>query len=337
MNILCIGGWLTGNSAILDFLDQSKDVSYLKSDFDLIRQDNGILDLIEEENDLKKYKISRSIFWQSANDLYLAIKFKVALYTKHIFRGAQYRRKKIYFSRYDSYIFFNLNLMAHVILFEISRKIIKNFNEIDFWSLWCIRSSYKFGRKKTKFSLYCNPIYAIDCISTRDKIWRNLFSPFKVICVYRNPWDQLYDILRIEAHLQTKPKRFFGNTDSYTPAERILEVISSLHKLRLQLSRELSCDDLLIISFDDFINYHDSVVSKINSFLGLDVNSFTKNGFFNLNNSAGNIGIGIHNKNVTEFIKSYPEIFDQMNQMYLETRCLKQANFTKEGLQKSAP
>ncbi|PSU26663.1 hypothetical protein CTM88_15970, partial [Photobacterium aquimaris] len=46
MNILFIGGWFSGNSAILDYIDKYKNIKYIKSDFDILREAGGIMDMI---------------------------------------------------------------------------------------------------------------------------------------------------------------------------------------------------------------------------------------------------------------------------------------------------
>jgi hypothetical protein len=326
MNILCIGGWLTGNSAILDYLDGSEEISYVRSDFDLLRQENGIYDLINTTDKSKKLKIASKLYFQVLNDLYNSVKFRISLYTKYIFKGRSYRRNKLIFRRYDSSILFNIYFLFIIIRFILRLKIKHDINEVNYWSSWVKNSAYIMNKKKTNICLYCNPIYANYTKNDYNFTWCKIFTPFKVICVYRNPYDQLADILRIDGHLQTEPYRFFDNTSDHNPAKRVLTVMKSLHKMRIDLSNKLTSDKLLIISFDDFIKHNQLVSNKINNFLEIEESSFIKNKYlkFNFKMSEKNLGFGAKNEKLKNFMDEYPGIIEEIIEMYNETKVLKQ-------------
>ncbi len=326
MNILCIGGWLTGNSAILDYLDGSDDISYIRSDFDLFRQENGIYDLVNETNEFKKPKIEWTLCILTLNELYRSIRVSVGLYTKYLYKGRKYRENELNFRRYNASILFNIYFLLKLNGYIMGRRIKKNFNEVDYWGRWIKNAAYLMNKKKTKFCLYCNPVYANNLNISSNSTWWKIFTPFKVICVYRNPHDQLSDILKINGHLQTEPIRFFGNTNNDTPAERVLKVLKSIHRMRIDLSQNLTSDQLLILSFDDFISHNELVKNKINSFLGIDENNYINetNSKFNLELSKKNLGIGATDKKLQNFMNENTDFINEIVDMYKETKALKQ-------------
>jgi hypothetical protein len=136
----------------------------------------------------------------------------------------------------------------------------------------------------------------------------------------------LADILRIDGHLQTEPYRFFDNTSDHNPAKRVLTVMKSLHKMRIDLSNKLTSDKLLIISFDDFIKHNQLVSNKINNFLEIEESSFIKNKYlkFNFKMSEKNLGFGAKNEKLKNFMDEYPGIIEEIIEMYNETKVLKQ-------------
>ena len=127
----------------------------------------------------------------------------------------------------------------------------------------------------TEYALFDQPLSSWNDI----KIWSKVFKPFKIICVYRNPKDQIAEKLRNNG-LFVAPfntPNLTGATDNIMTIygrERIGIINFNLDaiKKRLEyfdyLENNLSNDDFLLIDFEGFANNYDVYKSVIESFVG---------------------------------------------------------------------
>jgi hypothetical protein len=53
MNVINIGGWYVGNTAILDWMDGFEELAFIKGDFAVARLEYGIMDMISDKLTLK--------------------------------------------------------------------------------------------------------------------------------------------------------------------------------------------------------------------------------------------------------------------------------------------
>jgi len=323
MNILCLGGWCTGNSAVLDYLDTWQEVCYVKGDFDIFRLDPAIYQLIKSNN-RKKITIFR-IIGLIANKINLSFRYSASFYVKYIFNSNE---EKNYLRRavdYDYSIRFNLITLLFLLTNLLILKKNDNKENILHWQKWVMKIKNGFGMKHATITAFCNPIYMTDNFHINNE-WKQVFFPYKLIIIYRKPIDQFHDILKTKAHLNFKPKEFYGETEKLDPIDRYLAVNKKIHENRKLLIKE-NCGNTLVFSFEEFINNYDFVREKLNKFVGIEsLHKKNKSVYFNIEASKKNIGIGNRSAEVSSLYNEKKDVFDQMELMYEEMQLLSNLN-----------
>ncbi|POC14869.1 hypothetical protein [Vibrio vulnificus] len=313
MMILCIGGWFSGNSAILDFLSSNSDIKYLRSDFDVLRKKSGIIDLIIEEDLREKNKVIISNLKYSILKLISAVKFNVGRYSKHLLKSNDFHSEREYRLRYDDHVSFNTKFIIYMLsyFFKLNFLSIDNDNEIKHWRKWL----NSFREKPNQKVIFCNPIYYDNFEPSHSFVWRRLFEPCKLLLVHRDPLDQFCDIYQKNGMVDTSVVRFFSGTEELSPVERFLHIVKKIHRARIELIYEKKSDDLLLVSFEDFIENNNYVVDQINKFLFIDSNNYRESKFFDIERSRKNINIFKKNSVVSSLVEQHLGIFIRLRKM----------------------
>ncbi|WP_063660033.1 sulfotransferase [Aliivibrio fischeri] len=316
MNLLCIGGWFSGNSAILDCIDSHENIKYLKSDFDILRQTNGIMDLIIEKELKKKEEIIKINIKFCTKLLFKEIKFILGKYTKYLFKSKEFHRDRQYKKRYNDNINFNISLIYKFAVYFIRCHFFEmtEDEQVAFWKNWLAISSLN----EKDYVVYCNPIYYDNFEPEHKELWPKLFSPYKIILVHRNPLDQFYDIYMKEGMSDTSVARFFKGSEELEPIQRFHYIVKKIHEARLNLINTYSKDELLLISFEDFVENSHVHLNEIVGFLGLSNCSFSNSERFDAEKSCRNIGIWKSNEHVKDLIIKNSEIVDELMIMRAE-------------------
>lgn len=314
MNILSVGGWFSGNSAILDYIDGYKTVNYVKSDFDILRKSNGIMDLIEEKDQRKKVRIINRIMSTCFRSLFIEVKFVIGRHTKYFFKSKEFHRDRQYKKRYHSSIIYNLLLINSLLIFKFLSGKMSNIEQIDFWKKWLVGS---FGESNKK-TIYCNPIYYDNFEPKHKKLWPQLLNPYKILLVHRDPLDQFCDMYNKGGLLDTSVTRFFSGTEKLDPIDRFHYIVKKIHKARLKLIRDIPSEQLLLVSFEDFIQKNTQTSEKVIEFLGLKNDEFISNNRFDINESEKNIRLWEHDKDVTQLFEKNKDIVDDIFKMRAE-------------------
>lgn len=308
MNIINIGGWYVGNSAILDWMDGFDELAFIKGDFNIARLENGIMDMIlckDKDIKLSMINYNKMLCYKS---IYLLTRRFIGKYTKHLLKS-----KKSVNSHYD---YFNFYKLLYLTLKKYEKKILNNssFDEVVFWkdflsNLPSLDSKYK----KYKHIVYQNPFFYDETFDGHKEIWPQLFHPYKMMFIHRDPLDQFSDIVNAGGHLMTSWARFHGGTEHMHPADRFLTIAKKLYSARLRMAEKCDKNNLVIFSFEDFLKNHERVVDKLKPFLDITSERDPLNKRFVLEKSLKNIGKGKHNIEALNLLKEKNYVIDELN------------------------
>ena len=298
-NILVLGTSSSGSSALHNLLKEYDNIGHFPNEFDDFRAPGLVADQLNEVSsinfpnkidkllgftNLAKRLIYKSLIWKL---IFNCIPKK--------YRGIDYNIKLLdnikdkLIDLYKLYLLDQLNKSLKTkIPFE---EKIRNSNK---W-IQLIGNILFFDKK---YVLYDQPILT----KTDFTIWTTVFNPFKLIIVYRNPRDQIADI--IERGNLFKP---FGSA-YMTLAEDNLEAIYGKDKkgaMRFHIDsiknrlkwieneeKRLGPDRLLVFDFEGLVNNYEQYKSKVEDFIGgiKDKHKF-KYKYFDPVKSKENIGI----------------------------------------------
>lgn len=307
INVLNAGGWYVGNTAILDWMDGFDDLTVVKGDFNVTRYENGIMDIIAEKKIPKKIAMIRSQKLLCIKSIYYVSRIKIGDYTKRLLKP------KTKHSYYAHYTFFKL-YYEYLVKHEKSLLLKDYFDEVKLWKEFLYKQSFVACNKikSKKNIIYQNPYFYSETFSKHEAIWPELFFPYKSIFIYRDPIDQFSDIVNNGAHLDTSWPRFHAGTENLDPAERFLTISKKIFKSRMEISKNLGKDELLIISFEDFLQKHEEVSKKLKDFLSIEGDRDNNNKRFSVNKSLKNIGKGKFNIKAMSILNSKEHILQEL-------------------------
>ncbi len=126
--------------------------------------------------------------------------------------------------------------------------------------------------------------------------WPIVFEPFKIIFVYRNPKDQVADLLKTSGILENIPwsvKVIFGLDKE---SRRALKVFLDTTLMRMkkinEIINKLGGDVVLAIDFEGMVTNYEEYKLKIEEFLGPNIGMhINKKKLFDPQKSIKNIGI----------------------------------------------
>lgn len=123
-------------------------------------------------------------------------------------------------------------------------------------------------------------------------IWPKVFDPFKMIIVYRDPRDQLAEIIRqnhLFLHMRSPDADIYGG-DRFGAIKYQIETLEARYKWVEKIQKKLGDEKVLLINFEDFIINNKEHRSKIEKWLGLNTKDKVKK-VLEPNLSIKNIGI----------------------------------------------
>lgn len=309
MNILNIGGWYVGNTAILDWMDGFEELAIVKGDFNVTRLEKGVMDIISEEDKIKKLYLIKFQKNECYKGFYRASRSMLARYTKNL------TKPKIQ-PDFSSYFKFHYTFLEFLAKFESRIKLNESFDQIGFWKEWLVTlPELDSSHKKYIHTVYQNPFFYDEIFDGHKNIWPVLFSPYKMIFVHRDPLDQFADIVNSGGHLNVSWPRFHGGTEGLHPADRFLEISKKLYTARLRMAKKFNREELVIFSFEDFLKEHELVSSRLRSFLGLNTQRDPENKRFVREQSLQNIGKGKLNKEVKSLLEGKPYVMEELNDL----------------------
>jgi len=309
VNVINIGGWYVGNTAILDWMDGFDELAFVKGDFNITRLENGIMDMLTEPERFKKIEMINIQKKACYKGLYTVSRIFIGRYTKHLlnFKSSP---------RYNGHLKFHKDLYEYLSRYEEKLISRENFDEIALWKGWLARLPLlDSGHKNFKHTVYQNPFFYDDTFDGHKTIWPKLFSPYKLIFVHRDPLDQFADIVNAKDHTLVYSPRFHGGTETMHPADRFLAISNKIYNARFKMAENYTKDELVIFSFEDFLQEHERVTKGLKYFLDINTKRDPKNRRFILKSSLKNIGKGKFNKEVTSLLKDKSYVMDELNEL----------------------
>ena len=291
-NILVVGSYSSGSSAVLDLLREYDNINVFTWEFDDFRAPGLVADQlslassrdypnrIEKITKINKlplrliYKITPRICWEREWN------FPVLKYLKS--KGRIMRLNQIHFLKE-----LNKNLKSE-----------NSFEErIKHANIW-IRRINNINSSKKDMVVYNQPL---DPLSDPE-IWTKVFDPFKLIYVFREPKDQLADLVKrgvlfspFRTPVMTPPGVNIMSIYGRNRDGMMKFLIDALRKrITAYDSYEsfLEPDKLLMVDFEGLVKQYDLYKTVIENFLGISkVNHKLKYKYFNPELSKNNIDI----------------------------------------------
>jgi hypothetical protein len=285
-NILIIGTLASGSSALVDMLREYDNINALPREFDNFRRPGFVYDQLSP---------TTSIDYPSVIDK--EIRF-VNKKWKLFYRSSAW---KIFFSDYfggildkewgklNKYKNSIINLRHIYLLSELSRHLSSEISfeeKIQLSNKW-VQDIGNIYSSKYDFTLFNQAL--LPWFDT--EIWTTVFKPFKLICVHRDPRDQIAEMVKREivfspfrnswlTYGQFNIMSIYGN-DRRGRMKFNTDALKKRIILLDQWIKKLGPDQILLIDFEglsyNYVNYK----SQIENFLGLkeDQHKFKKQYF----------------------------------------------------------
>lgn len=304
MNILVCGLWWSGSGAVVDLLREYKKIGYVSiyPEFNDFRRGGMLADLILNQSE----EFNTHILNKYINKIKLS--FQLKKYSKYLFKKLFNRKYKM------NYIFIRLkNIIPNNKHAYLLQNLVQNINinlpkqrKIELINNY-INELGSIYAKKNEYVLFDQPIY----ISKHSDLWPQIFAPFKLIIVFRDPRDQFADIIR-NNHL------FYYNFEQ--PSLKIshekkradgiqfhINTLMENYKSINYLIEKLGRNKILLINFEKLITDYELTIKDIENFIGIDSTFHV--------NKLGHFKPEVSKKN----IKIYPKYLDENELQMLDS------------------
>lgn len=291
INILIKGTLSSGSSAVKDLLKEYRDVNVIPDEFNFFRLPGLVADQlnchsrIDYENRIdevtKINRIEQRLFKSIAPAK---------------FWGNKWDNKFIQYLKNKTGIIHLNQIQLLDDLNELFKSNISLDEKIQYSNIW-IRKVGSFNGLNKHFVLFDQPLFP----GSDLEIWTKVFRPYKLICVFREPKDQLTDM--IKRGVLFSP--FSSPEITYTSAnilsiygkdrKGMMRFMIDALKKRIEefdnLQELLDPDKILLIDYEGLITNYEYYKSVIEDFLGLP-NEYHehKKMYFNPEASEQNIG-----------------------------------------------
>ena len=253
--ILVTGAIHSGASALQDYLDQYEIFDVLPGEFDLFRVTGGLGDLIEDASHQRSY-------------MYLDLFIKKQR-EKHSFLSSYKRpsnwikwvRLQRQISVYKNLVDYQINNHGCISV-TAGKRIINQVLSV----------AGKQGAKVLKHGVF---------LHLHREIIEEVFDPFKIVVVHRNPDRQIIDALSddrivnsilqysgINSYELVFIDQMYGRRVS-DHARRYAQLVINTHRAQIDMYNRIGSDQMMFIKFEDLIFGKDSSIEKLHNFLGI--------------------------------------------------------------------
>ena len=285
VNILVSGILKSGSSALVDMLREYSCFGIIPGEFDDYRAPGLIADQLSNKNNQRLFNKVDNITGLRNKASIVLDGFIGGLRTGNL-------RKQIGCT---------INTLAEVkLLQELSVRLssAESFaHKINYSNRW-IKNVGDIYAKNTKYVLFNQALSpAIDI-----KLWRKVFSPFKLVVVYRDPRDQLADIVKFNYLGNTfgGPKvsmsgvsleTIYGRS-RYGAMQCHIDALRKRYDWIYELKKELNSKEFLLVDFEGFVNNYEIYKDSIENFIGIPKTSHAKAKlYFDPEKAKKNVGI----------------------------------------------
>ena len=265
VNILVVGLLQTGSSAMVDFLREYENIHIIPGEFNDFRAPGLVAD---------KLNYDHSAYFPCKIDTLVKFKRKIGLLYQ-IFPILNWKRFKIagFYDRYNKSLARIRQLSLLKKLYDKLSSAVSAEAKIEYANQW-IREIGNIKSGKKEFVVFNQPLLTVN----ESKIWEKVFNPCKLIIVYRDPKDQLAEIIKKGNlyGLYGAPVVNFGGVALETIYGRSKKAAIAIHveaiKKRFEwidsLKKELDKDRFLLIDFEGLINNYNEYKTAIENFIG---------------------------------------------------------------------
>ncbi|MEI6679699.1 MAG: hypothetical protein WCL21_13880 [Mariniphaga sp.] len=298
-NILIFGTMSSGSSAMHNLLKEYDNIGHFSNEFDDFRAPGLVADQLSEASSINfpnrinkitgnssfiKRLIFQSTFWNYLYDCipkrYLEIDYQNNLLRK-------FKNKLISLNR------------SHL-LRDLNKKLETNISfdeKIKFAGQWIQNIGNDFSLDKD-YTLFDQPLLT----STDMSIWKTVFNPYKLIIVYRNPKDQIADIIKRRTLFTPygppymtmagdNLEAIYGK-DKKGAIKFQIDAIQCRLKWIDYLETVLDRDHLLVMDFEGLVTKYDEYKLRVENFIGgIKDHHACKNKYFDPIRSKENIDI----------------------------------------------
>lgn len=306
-NIIIIGTLSSGSSALVDMLKEYDNINVLPREFDDFRRPGFVYDQLSLDSSrdypsvIEKEKKFESAKWEK-------------IYKSSIWKlFARKELVKIWEKdwKYPKLIAYKkslINLFQMHLLKELDKSLKSDISyekKIRLSNEW-IKQIGNIYPSRFDYTLFNQPLLPWFDL----KIWTKVFDPFKLICVIREPKDQLAEMVKRD--IQFSP---FRDAQLTYGQFNILSIYGNERKGRMKLltdalkqrvtvidewQKEIGADRFLLIDFEGLANKYDDYKPEIEQFLGINSERhLCKKMYFNPEDVLKN-SLGIFNSYLNE-------------------------------------
>ena len=302
-NILVVGLLSTGSSALVDILSEYDNINTIQGEFNDYRAPGLVADQLCEVNTNNIYNHIKSIT-TTRKKLGIAYRIIPVLnLSLDAFKGIRKR-----------YCDSSVRIKQLNLLSKLNSKLVANIpveEKIRCANDW-IKSVGNIREKKNSHVLFNQPLLT----STNTNIWKQVFDPYKLIIVYRNPRDQLADIIKNDRLYAAygAPYVNYGGVTLETIFGRSREGALNMHIAAIQkrydwidsLKKDIPKNNFLLLDFEGLVNDYERYLNAIENFIGGIKSHHKRNRqYFNPDNAKKSIGI--YNQYLTETETEFTE------------------------------
>jgi hypothetical protein len=283
-NILVFGLLSTGSSALVDLLREYDNIHVIPGEFNDYRTPGLVADQLSHHlnigfpSRIEKLTETKKVLKLIFNVLPI---LKIRGARSHI--KASYRRVR-----------------QLILLKKLNQKLKSNISledKIRYAKIW-INEIGNINKKNEEFVVFNQPI----ATPNANPIWGEVFFPWKLICVYRDPKDQFADIVKKGRLDEPYGKPYLNLAgviieDIYGRNRKgAINVHIESIKKRLEwvdtFKKELDQNNFLMIDFEGLVNSYDEYKAVIDNFIGdIKQHHTSKKKYFDPLNAEKSIGI----------------------------------------------
>jgi hypothetical protein len=287
-NILVVGLLSTGSSALVDLLSEYEDIQVIQNEFNDFRAPGLVADQLGNLEDNFLNEIGKLTSLKYRLRLIYSI-FPILRWEISTIKGIKKR--------------FNFNYLRIKQLNALKRLNIKLISaistkeKIDHANQW-IQEIGDINNCNKEFVLFDQPL--LTAINT--EIWKEVFYPFKLIIVFRDPKDQLAEIIKNGKlyDIYGAPNVNSGGVTLEAIYGRSRKAALTIHieaiKKRYEwidsLKNELDKNNFLLVNFEGLVNNYEFYKTVIHNFLGNNGQYHVKpKNYFDPKNAFKSIGL----------------------------------------------
>jgi hypothetical protein len=275
INVLIMGTLASGSSALVDMLKEYRNVNVLPREFDNFRRPGLVYDQLSYQTSIDYPNvIDKEIKFDNR-------KWKL-VYNSSIWKlfskGFLKKIREKDWGKLEKYKNSLINLYQIYYLKELDEKLKSDISydeKIKYSNEW-IRNVGNIYPSRFDYTLFNQPLFPWFDI----KIWTEVFKPFKLIIVHRDPQDQLAEMIKrdiafspfISAKIsygQFNIISIYGN-DRNGRIRFLKDALRKRFEMIDQWLELLNPSEVLLVDFEGMVQNYEVYKSEIEKFIGLD-------------------------------------------------------------------